>query len=540
MIKKIIKTEHEAREKLLSGVRKIGHIVGSTLGPAGRNVIIYRKYKPPLITNDGVTVARHIYFEDEIEDLGAQTIVEAAMKTNEQAGDSTTTSVVIATSIVEKCFDILNKSEDNNILSGGKVNVMSLKRQIDEAKEKVIEALKAAKPLKGQDLSKIISTSLENLEIGTEIGKMMKVLGLDGYISTEDNWATKYGVETEITTGMKKLGTYASPYLANSRNQKEAIWEDTLVLVTNEKIESVNYMANVLKQMQDAGKTKLVIVNGYSEGTDGYSKQFIQSIANAMIAAAKGNSNAIQILAIKAPSLTSPELEDIAVFCDGLFYDKNLNRKLKDLKIEELGFAKKFVVDESDFTIIGGRGKTEERIKVLQEQAELEKDQMFKEKMKRRIASLSSGIGIIRVGAMTESERDYLKLKIEDAVNAARSAMEEGTIKGGGLALKEIAEQLGEDDILYEPLMSPYNKIQENAGGNLEIKDDVLDPAKSIRLAFENACSAAGVLITTETAISERKKSLWDELEKIIDRSDERHSFRDAENMDAGIGRINE
>jgi len=169
---------------------------------------------------------------------------------------------------------------------------------------------------------------------------------------------------------------------------------------------------------------------------------------------------------------------------------------------------------------------------------DLEKDPMFKEKLKRRIASLAAGVGIIRVGAMTETERGYLKLKIEDAVAAGRAAIEEGVVPGGGLTLKAVAEELGEDNILYEPLKAPYETIQENAGGSLEIGEDILDPVKVTRLALENACSAAGILITTETAISERRKSLWDELEHKLYPEDERSSFRDSENMDAGAGRL--
>lgn len=286
--------------------------------------------------------------------------------------------------------------------------------------------------------------------------------------------------------------------------------------------------------MRTKGKMKLVIISG---GEASFSKPLIETIAGAMTQARTGNAEALQILAIKAPALISEELQDVAVYCDAVFIDRNAGMELKDYGLESMGYGKKIVVNEDEFIITGGRGNVQGRIEVLTEQMELEKDAMFKEKMKRRIASLSSGIGLIRVGAMTETERGYIKLKIEDAVNAAKAAMEEGVVKGGGLALKEIAEELGKDNILYKALMAPYEKIQENAGGNFEIKKDILDPVKVIRLALENACSSAGILITTETAISERRQNLWDLLEAKVAPLDKNNDFRDDENQDLGRGR---
>jgi len=532
MIKKIVCEGDRARAKLLKGAETIGRIVGATIGPSGRNAIIYRKYKAPLVTNDGVSIARHTYLEDEIEDLGAQTVVESAMKTNEQAGDGTTTNVVIAVAIISKCFKMLGEG-----LLGQNVNAMQLKRDIDAAKTKALELLKAkVTPLAPGDLQKIISTSLENLEFGKTIAEMIETVGKDGYISVEDNWATQYGLTTETIVGMKFLGTYASPYMMTNP-RKEAVWEDAPVLVTNARVEAED-LQPLLKQLAEHQQRTLVIIGGYSEGTDPFSKPFVSVIANTLIAAMKGQPNLLKILAIKAPSLTSEELEDVAVFCDAAFIDKGRGMKLKDVQMTHLGFAKKVVANEDDTIITGGRGNTAERLALLTEQLDLEKDPMFKEKLKRRIASLAAGVGIIRVGAMTETERGYLKLKIEDAVAAGRAAIEEGVVPGGGLTLKAVAEELGEDNILYEPLKAPYETIQENAGGSLEIGEDILDPVKVTRLALENACSAAGILITTETAISERRKSLWDELEHKLYPEDERSSFRDSENMDAGAGRL--
>lgn len=529
MIKKIILNGEEARKKLLTGVQKIGKIVGDTLGPNGRNAIIYRKYKAPLVTNDGVTIARYTYLDDVIEDLGAQTIVETALQTNNQVGDGTTGSVVIACALVEKCFKDLNTS-----ILGSKPNVMKMYKDITEAKNEVIKRLKeSAKPVKKGELEKIIATSLENLEYGKTIAEMIEAVGKDGYISVEDNWATQSGISSETILGMKKYGTYATPYLCTNA-RREAIWENAPVLVTNHNIESAQILKKLIDEMRTKGKMKLVIISG---GEASFSKPLIETIAGAMTQARTGNAEALQILAIKAPALISEELQDVAVYCDAVFIDRNAGMELKDYGLESMGYGKKIVVNEDEFIITGGRGNVQGRIEVLTEQMELEKDAMFKEKMKRRIASLSSGIGLIRVGAMTETERGYIKLKIEDAVNAAKAAMEEGVVKGGGLALKEIAEELGKDNILYKALMAPYEKIQENAGGNFEIKKDILDPVKVIRLALENACSSAGILITTETAISERRQNLWDLLEAKVAPLDKNNDFRDDENQDLGRGR---
>lgn len=528
MIKKIIVRGDKAREKLLRGVNVIGEIVGSTIGPAGRNVIIYEKYRSPLITNDGVTIARKTYLEDEIEDLGAQTLVEAAMKTNDQAGDGTTTAVVLATALTNKCFNELKESDASSM---ERRDAMTMFRQINESKARVVELLRErAKPLQDGDLENIISTSLENPEFGKILAGMIKEVGKDGYISVEDNWATQYGIATEVISGMKFYGEYATPYMMTDARRKEAVAEDVPVLVTNGQLEEISSLDKLFQAIQKEGKTRLVII------TETYSRQLVEKLAETAIGFHQGKK--MQILCVKAPALVPDEYEDIATYVNATFLDRKAGFKLKDAELSHLGHAEKVVVTDSDVIITGGAGKVDERIAELQGQMEGEKDLMFKEKLKRRIAALSSGVGIIRVGAMTETERGYLKFKIEDAVNAGRAALEEGTVRGGGLALKEIAEELGRNNILYEALLAPYEKIQENAGNNLVIGEHILDPVKVTRLAVENACSAAGTLITTEAAISERRKSLWDELEKRISVNDEEDDFRDDSNQDLGKGRL--
>lgn len=538
---KIIGAGPKVVDRFLHGVRVVNEMVGGTLGPAGRNRIIYRKYRSPLVTNDGVTIARHMYLEDEVADLAAQTLVEIAMKTNQMVGDGTTGSIVIASKLIETCFKKIKETEGTAHFGGASLNPMQMAREIQKELPRVLELLKKlSRELDGTMLDDVIATSLENLEYGEKLGMLMREVGPDGYVSTEDNWATKYGVDTELTKGMRFLGTYASPYLTNDeRSQKEAIFEDALVLVTNEKIESAVVLKSLFEDMKREKKLKLVIIGGHSENTNPYSKEFITQLAKATQASLQNPGGIIQVLAVKAPTLTSAELEDVAAFCNALFFDKNLDHQIKNAVVANLGSAKKIVVDENDVHILGGGGLPEERIKILKEQMEIEKDTMFKEKLKRRIASLSAGVGIIRVGAATEQERTYLKHKLEDAVNAARAAMEEGIVRGGGLALKAVAEELGKESVLYEALMAPYERIRENAGGELEVAENIVDPHKVIRLALTNAVSAGATLITCDGAIADRRLSVWDYFEKKLGKlNPATDDFRDEENQDLGAGRL--
>lgn len=528
-----------APEEFLKGIEIVDELVGGTLGPYGSNRIISRKYASPLVTNDGVTIARYILLKNEIQDLAAQVLVEIALKTNQIAGDGTTGSVVTGAELIRYCLKKATEKAGLAEFGMGGVLPIQLAREIWKELPKALELLKEQQTeLSDKMLDDVIATSLENLEYGKTLGDLMREIGKDGYVSTEDNWATKFGIETEITRGMRFLGTYASPYLATERNEKEAIWEDTYVLVTNEKIETPMILQGLVKEMQDQGKMRLVIIGGHSENTNPFSKEFIRGCANLMQAAAKGNNKVIQILAVKAPTLTSDELEDVAVFCDAKFFNKNMGESVKDANLVHCGFAKKISVDEDDVNIIEGRGKTEERVEVLKEQMEREKDTMFKEKMKRRVASLSSAVGIIRVGAPTETERDYLKLKIEDAVNAAKAAMEEGVVPGGGLALKAVAEKLGKENILYTALCAPYNRIMSNAGGEFEVAETVRDAHKVVRVQLENAVSAAAVLISADGGIADRRLTLLDSFEKkFMSIRPHTDDFRDRENQDAGAGR---
>lgn len=535
---KIIEHGERVVEKFIRGINVVDKMVGDTLGPSGRNRIIGRKYRSPLITNDGVTVARNIVLDDEMEDLAAQTLVEIAMKTNETAGDGTTTSVVAGAALAVNTFERLKKDNENAVFQAGKVSPITYAKEIWSELPRALALLEEQKKVvEGDMLDQVIATSLENLDYGKTLGDLFRQVGADGYISTEDNWGTKYGIDTEVTTGMRFLGTYASPYLANERNRKEAVWEDTYVLVCNQRIDKPATLSKLIKEMDAAKVSKLVIIGGFSEGTNPFSKELIEGLARVM-QASQTNPNLIQILAVKAPSLTSDELEDVAVFTDAKFIDKTTGGKLTEARLVDCGFAKKIVVTEDDVNIVGGRGNTVERISILKEQMEREKDAMFLEKTKRRIASLSAGVGIIRVGAPTEQERTYLKYKLEDAVHAAKAAMEEGVVPGAGIALKNVADQLGEEHILYPALIAPYERIRSNAGGELEVPDSIVDPHKVVRLALTNACSAAAALISADGGISDRRQTLFDSFAARMGKMNVvEDDFRADENQDLGRGR---
>lgn len=536
---KILESGQRAVDKFLEGVRQVDEMVGGTLGPSGRNRIIQRKYRSPLVTNDGVTIARHMIIKDEVADLAAQVLVEIAMKTNETVGDGTTSSIVIAAALIKDALMAVKEGSHLSAFGGSSVNVMEVARAMKRELPKVLDLLKKQQVmLEGNMLDDVIATSLEDLEYGKTLGELMRTVGVDGYVSIEDNWATKYGIDTEITKGMRFLGTYASPYLATERNAKESIFEDAYILVTNEKIETPTVLSKLIKEMEEKKKRRLVIIGGHSENTNPYSKEFIAGVARVMQQAAKGV-DMIQILAVKAPTLTSTELEDVAAYTNALFFDKNLGHELKNACMENLGFAQRVVVNEDDVHIIGGAGLPEERIAVLKEQLDIEKDTMFAEKLKRRIASLSSGVGIIRVGAATEQERTYLKYKLEDAVHAARAAMEEGIVPGGGLALQAIADELGKEHVLYAALVAPYLRIRENAGGEIKVPTNIVDPHKVVRLALTNAVSAAATLITCDGAIAEQKLTVLDYFEKKLGKlNPSTDDFRDDENQDQGAGRL--
>jgi chaperonin GroEL len=502
VIKKVILKGKEARQKLLVGVDYVADIVGKTLGPSGRNTILSTMgAKAPKITNDGISIAQEIVLDDEIEDLGAQTLINAAHKTNDRAGDGTTTTIVLARQLVN---DGLEKIDDEHSLKNSSVNVMNLYREINELKTQVIEKLKKmAKPIKTKaDYKKIAVTSVENDEVGGIIADMLDKLGKDAVISVEAGFDTE--IHHDIVKGMKLHGSYASELLVTN-DRKEAIKKDISVVVTNYDIETPQQLIPIVEALSKAGKTKVAL----------FAPKFDKSIIPTIVVnKAKG---IFDILPLKVPALTDAELEDIAVYTRSTFFDKNKDADITKIQLENIGNCDQIIANADDIAVLGGPGNVNARLKKLREEKENEKTDMMKLKYDKRIASLSGGIGVISVGGRTDIERNYLRLKIEDAVYATKAAIEEGVVPGGGLALQQIAKELG-DNILTKTLNAPYEQIKDNAGGNIEIDKDVLDPVKVTRIALENACSVAGILLTTESAIADKKVTDVEEsYKKLID-----------------------
>lgn len=486
----------KARESIKNGVNKAVDMVKITLGPMGRNVLLERPTGYPWIVNDGVTIAKHIILKDPVENQVAQAIIEATLKTNENVGDGTTTAMVLAGAIINEA---LKEMGEGTLLETP--NVMETYREIKENCQKVIEELKKmAKPIKTkQDMIDVATACCEDKKSGEIIADMYEKLGKDGIISVEDSY--KEETSTEIVSGMKFSGGYVSKSLANT-DKGDAILEDCKILVTNHQIESIDdFVPFALFLRNNKNISELVII------ADSFHNSVLPTlIQNTQL-------GVFRFLAIKAPSLLPEQYEDIAVYTGATFIDKEKGMKVCNVKLEDLGRAKRIITNQTETAIIEGKGNKpniEARIKKIKEELKLETHDPFKKRLQKRMGAVAGSIGIIMAGAKTPTERQYIRLKLEDAVYGTKAALEEGVVEGGGLALKKIAEKLPKN-ILTEALKAPYYQIQENAGGKLKIGKDILDPVKVTRTALENACSAA-ILITTDGAIVWERSTLEDEM----------------------------
>jgi len=487
----------EARKKILAGVNKVADVVASTMGPHGRNVLIDQgEFEPPRITNDGVFVAKKIKLEDELERTAANSIIEVADQTDKKAGDGTTTSIVIAREILKTAFALLGDTRATEALlaNSGSIGVMDVYRDIQNTLTDVKKKLKGKKATK-QNLTDVAITSLENDVLGKKVAEIVSKVGEDGFVDVIEGFTGE--IEYEILEGMDIRGRFTDEYFMLDKGRRETVLNDIPIVITNHKLEAVQDLSVITQALSKQGKEKAVIMaHGFS--------QIIRHNLLSIVQQSKGK---IIYLPVKIPSLLPEEYEDVAVFCDAKVINKDANMLISDFKVEDCGYTNRFVINEDRSVLIGGRGKDNiaERIKILKNEKEREKDRMFKMKIDRRIASLAKGTARVHVAQNTVAQGKYLKLKIEDAVMAVQAAMTEGVVPGGGLALKEIAEELGEDNILHDALMAPYRQIQKNAGGEIEIKDNVLDPVKVVRVALENACSAAGTLITADSIIADKQ-----------------------------------
>ena len=512
----------EARRTILRGVDKLANAVKATLGPKGRNVILDKKFGAPSITKDGVTVAKEIELEDPFENMGAQMVKEVASKTSDVAGDGTTTATVLAQAIIREGM--------KNVTAGS--NPMALKRGIDKAVEAVVEEIRRiSKPTRGKkEISQVASISANNDKmIGDLIADAMEKVGKDGVITVEE----AKGVETtlEVVEGMQFDRGYISPYFVTDPERMETVIEDPLILINEKKISGMKDLLPILEQIAKMGKPLLII----AEEVEG------EALATLVVNKLRGTFSAC---AVKAPGFGDRRkemLKDIAVLTGGEVISEELGIKLENIRLEDLGKCKKVVVDKENTTIIEGAGKGKEiegRIKQLRTQIEETTSDYDREKLQERLAKLSGGVAIIKVGAPTEIAMKEKKARVEDALNATRAAVEEGIVPGGGVVLLRAMPALdklrvsGDErigvDIVRRALEEPIRWIAENAGveGSIVVQKvreasgpfgfnaeteeyedlvaaGIIDPTKVTRIALQNAASIAGLIVTTECMVTE-------------------------------------
>jgi chaperonin GroEL len=524
MGKQIVHGE-QSRQALLRGVNQLADAVKITLGPKGRNVILDRKFGSPLITKDGVTVAKEIELKDGLENLGAQMVREVASKTSDVAGDGTTTATVLAQAIFREGV--------KNVAAGA--NPMGLKRGIALAVEAAVEELKKlSHPVKGEMISQVGSISANNDKtIGGIIAEAMKKVGKDGVITVEE--AKSIDTTMEVVEGMQFDRGYLSPYFVTDAERMEVVLNDCLILLQEKKVSSMKDLLPLLEQIAKSGRPLLII----AEDVEG------EALATLVVNKLRGTLSAA---AVKAPGFGDRRkamLDDIAVVTGGKVISEDLGIKLENVHLEDLGVAKKITIDKDNTTIIEGAGKhsdIESRVKQLRVQIEETTSDYDREKLQERLAKLVGGVAVIRVGAATETELKEKKARVEDAMHATRAAVEEGIVPGGGVALLRCVlaveklklegdEAIGRN-ILRRALEEPLRQIANNSGhegavvvgrvrqstetnfgfnAETEVYEDlvsagVIDPTMVTRTALQNAASIAGLLLTTEALISEIKE----------------------------------
>ncbi|GMU85262.1 MAG: 60 kDa chaperonin [Ignavibacteriales bacterium] len=526
MASKLIEFDSDARSGLKKGVDKLANAVKVTLGPKGRNVILEKKFGAPTVTKDGVSVAKEIELEDPVENMGAQMVREVASKTSDVAGDGTTTATVLAQAIYREGL--------KNVTAGA--NPMDLKRGIDLAVAKVIENLKKmSKEISGKDeITQVGSISANNdKSIGILISDAMDKVGKDGVITVEENKGTETALD--VVEGMQFDRGYLSPYFVTDTQTMEAVLEDPFILIHDKKISAMKDLLPVLEKVVQQGRSLLII----SEEVEG------EALATLVVNKLRGT---LKIAAVKAPGFGDRRkamLEDIAVLTNGTVISEERGFKLENATVSYLGTAKKVVIDKDNTTIVEGAGSSDEikkRINEIKAQIEKTTSDYDKEKLQERLAKLSGGVAVIKIGASTEVEMKEKKARVEDALHATRAAVQEGIVPGGGVAyIRTIAvlETLkGENEdqttgiqIIKKALEEPLRQIVNNAGleGSVilqkvkEGKDDfgfnaanekyenlfksgVIDPTKVTRTALENAASVSALLITTEAVVYEKKE----------------------------------
>ena len=517
---KMIEFGEEARRAMQSGVDKLANTVKVTLGPKGRNVILDKKFGSPLITNDGVSIAREIELEDPYENMGAQLVKEVATKTNDVAGDGTTTATLLAQAIIREGL--------KNVTAGA--NPILIRSGIRKAVDVAVEEIKnISKPVAGkEDIARVAAISAADEEIGTLISDAMEKVGNEGVITVEES--KSMGTELDVVEGMQFDRGYVSPYMATDTEKMEALLDNPLILITDKKITNIQEILPILEQIVQNGRKLLII----AEDVEG------EAMATLVVNKLRGTFNCV---AVKAPGFGDRRkemLQDIAVLTGGEVISEELGRDLKEVTLDMLGQAESVKVTKENTTIVNGKGEKsliKERINQIKTQIEETSSEFDKEKLQERLAKLSGGVAVIKVGAATETELKERKLRIEDALAATKAAVEEGIVPGGGTAyvnaINKVAELTSEVDdtqvginIIVKALEEPMRQIAINAGleGSVVIEKvkyseagigydalndkyvnmlqaGIVDPTKVTRSALQNAASVASTFLTTEAAV---------------------------------------
>lgn len=527
---KEIKFGEDARKKMLDGVNTLADTVKVTLGPKGRNVVLDKNFGAPLITNDGVTIAKEIELDDPYENIGARLVKEVATKTNDIAGDGTTTATVLAQAII--------KEGVKNVVAGG--DPMAIKRGIDKAAETAVEGLKEiSSEINGkEDIARVASISANNQEIGELIADAMEKVSKDGVITIEESKTATTGLN--VVEGMQFDKGYISPYFVTDTDKMETVMENPYILITDKKIGNIQEVLPLLEAiMQQSGK--LVIIADDIEG---------EALSTLVLNKLRG---VLNIVAVKAPGFGDRRkemLEDIAILTGGEVITNDLGLELKDTTIEQLGRAKQVKVQKENTIIVDGLGDKEKlasRIKQIRTQIEETTSEFDKEKLQERLAKIAGGVAVIEVGAATEIEMKEKKLRIEDALSATKAAVEEGIVAGGGTALinvmpkvEKLIGTLQDDEklgakIVLRALEEPLRQIAKNAGLEGAVilqkirtsekgigfnaakeeyvdmkKEGIVDPTKVTRSALQNAASIAGMFLTTESVVTDKKEPKCD------------------------------
>ena len=525
---KEVRFSRDAKKAMLEGIDTLANTVSITLGPKGRNVVLDKGYGSPLITNDGVSIAKEIEFKDPFMNMGAKLIYEVANNTNDVAGDGTTTATLLAQKMIHNGLTEVDRGANPQLMREG----------IDKASKLVAsKLLEHSKKIEtSSDIANVGTISSGSKEIGDIIAKAMDTVGKDGVINVDES----RGFETslEVTQGLKYDKGYVSPYMVGDLDKTNITMEDTLVLVTNQKITNIQDILPLLEQIVKAHRPLFIVCEDMDQ----------EVINTIVVNKLRGTFN---VVATKAPGFgdnMTENLSDIALICGAKFIDKGLNLELKDVTVDDLGQAKKIIVEKDSTTIIDGAGSVAEiksRMQELEKKLAKETTKYKKEELQKRLAKLANGVALIKVGATTESELKEKKLRLEDALNATKAAVSEGIVCGGGQALitiyKEIKNELKSDvvdiqrgmNVVLDSLSSPLCQIAENSGysgknileAQLEAKDGIgfdakcgkwvnmfekgiVDPTKVTRSAILNAASIAGLFLTTEAAVGEIKEEV--------------------------------